>query len=130
MENGSIVEKLASQFSQSASVKNVFGEPVQVGEKTIIPVAQVAYGLGGGHGKGRKKPGKKMNAEPGTQPEDNDVVGEGGGVGGGIYARPKRVYEITPACTRFIPASNTKQLLIAAGIGFLLSRMFRRRKKK
>ena len=93
-------------------------------------MAQIAYGLGGGHGKGKRKDSdKKIYAEPGTEP-DNDVIGEGGGVGGGIYARPKGVYEITPSYTRFIPASNTKQLIMAAAIGFLLSRIVGRRKKK
>lgn len=39
MENENFIEKLASQFGQNASVKNVYGDPVQVGNKTIIPVA-------------------------------------------------------------------------------------------
>jgi uncharacterized spore protein YtfJ len=41
MSNENFLEKLATQFSQSASVKNVYGEPVQAGDKTIIPVAQI-----------------------------------------------------------------------------------------
>jgi len=55
MENGFFLEKLASLFGQNASVKNVFGEPIKAGDKTIIPVAQIAYGLGGGYGHGVKK---------------------------------------------------------------------------
>ena len=50
MENGNFLEKMASQFGQNASVKNVYGEPVRAGEKIIIPVARIAYGLGGGYG--------------------------------------------------------------------------------
>lgn len=117
-------------MAQSASVKNVFGEPVQAGDKTIIPVAQVAYGVGGGHGQGKKKMNnQKMYAEPGELNDNDKVVGEGGGVGGGIHAKPKGVYEITPTSARFIPASNTKQLLMVAGIAFMVGRMFGKKKK-
>ena len=55
MENVNFLEKLSSQFGQNATVKNVFGEPIQAGNKTIIPVAKIAYGLGGGYGQGKKK---------------------------------------------------------------------------
>ena len=55
METGNFIEKLASQFGQNASVKNVYGDPIQAGNKTIIPVARIAYGLGGGYGQGDKK---------------------------------------------------------------------------
>ena len=130
MENGNLIEKLASQFGQSASVKNVFGESVQAGAKTIIPVAQIAYGVGGGRGQGRKKNSKRMYAEPGELKDADGVVSEGGGAGGGIYAKPKGVYEITSTSTRFIPASNTQQILIAVAIGFIVSGLFKRSKKR
>jgi uncharacterized spore protein YtfJ len=50
MANENFIEKLASGLGQTASVKNVFGEPIQVGDKKIIPVARITYGFGGGYG--------------------------------------------------------------------------------
>src|SRR5689334_5663472 len=97
MANENFLEKLAAQLAQSASVKNVYGEPIRAGDKTIVPVAQIAYGFGGGYGHGKNK------MKPKTEPaETNQNGGEGAGGGGGIMAKPKGVYEITPTCTRFI----------------------------
>lgn len=31
-------------FIENTTIKNVYGEPVRAGDKTIIPVAQIAYG--------------------------------------------------------------------------------------
>jgi uncharacterized spore protein YtfJ len=123
MENGNFLEKLSSQFGQSASVKNVFGEPVQAGGKTIIPVAQIAFGVGGGQGQGKKKMLRKAGEET---PDEAVPSGEGGG--GGMYARPKGVFEITDGGTRFIPASNPALLFIGLGIGFLLRGWLRHRR--
>lgn len=38
------------ELQKSANVNAVFGQPVQVGEKTVIPIASVAYGFGLGFG--------------------------------------------------------------------------------
>ena len=125
MANENFIEKLAAGFGQSASVKNVFGEPIQAGDKTIIPVACIAYGLGGGFGQGRKMAKPSAEAAAGEAP-----VGEGAGGGGGMHARAKGVYEITPAATRFIPAGNARQLVCGIVIGILLkSFLFPARRK-
>jgi uncharacterized spore protein YtfJ len=121
------LENLASQFGVNASVKNVFGEPVQSGDKTIIPVAQIAYGLGGGYGQGNKN-GKPL-LQAATDTEQNNGKGEGAGGGGGMAARPKGVYEITSAGTRFIPVTDAKQIMIGIAIGFVLSAFLRRRRR-
>lgn len=118
MENENFLQKLASQFGQSASVKNVYGEPIQVDEKIIIPVARIAYGLGGGYGHGYKK-----NKRPQAHTEINHPdggTGEGAGGVGGMYAKPHGIYEVTPTSTRFIPTISTKQLLMGAAVGFLV----------
>ena len=118
MEKENFLEKLASQFGQNASVKNVYGEPVQAGDKVIIPVARIAYGLGGGFGQGYKK-NKRLQTDAESKQGDG-ATGEGAGGGGGMYAKPQGVYEVTSAATRFIPAISTRQLLIGAAFGFLL----------
>jgi len=117
METPNFLEKLASQFGASASVKNVYGEPIQAGDKTIIPVVQIAYGLGGGYGQGGNK-GKLVPI--GEDDKQNGSKGEGAGGGGGMYVKPKGIYEVTSKCTRFIPANNTKQVILGIAIGFML----------
>jgi uncharacterized spore protein YtfJ len=131
MEHTNFLEKLSSQFAQSASVKNVFGDPINAGDKIIIPVAKIAYGLGGGYG----QQGKKDNATHTDSPLENlpnrtENGGEGVGGGGGMYARPAGVYEITPSRTRFIPANNVTPLLIGIGVGFLLKGLIAKGRKK
>ena len=127
MENANFIENIATRLGQSATVKNVYGEPIVAGDKTIIPVAQVALGFGGGYGKG----GKKFLHERNLEDENGKAKdGEGLGGGGGMFARPKGVYEISPQGTRFIPANFMKELLTAAFVGFLIgATMIKRRKK-
>lgn len=124
MENETFLNKIPDQTGQSASVKAVFGEPIHSGDTVIVPVAQIAYGFGGGFGKG-KKGGKSAPKEDG-----NDASGEGGGGGGGVFARAKGVYVIRPNSAKYIPASNTKPILLGIGIGLLLKSIFTNRKKK
>ena len=118
MENINFLENLATRLGQNASVKNVYGEPVVAHDKTIIPVATVLYGFGGGYGQGKKNP---LNKEQQIQNEENKkITGEGSGGGGGLIAKPKGVYEISKCGTRFIPASYTRQLIAAFFLGFLI----------
>ena len=43
-------QSILDRLGNSASVKNVYGEPIVAEGKTIIPVAKVGYGFGGGSG--------------------------------------------------------------------------------
>ena len=45
-----ILRTLGDRFQTSASVKSVFGDPITVGDKTVIPVARIRYGMGAGGG--------------------------------------------------------------------------------
>jgi uncharacterized spore protein YtfJ len=119
MEDVNFLETVSKQFGQNASVKNVYGEPILAQGKTIIPVAKIAMGLGGGQGQSNGKYKKQQDNPP--QPADNKG-GFGGGAGGGMIATAKGVYEVTGKCTRYIPANATKQLLVAAGIAFIVGR--------
>ncbi len=95
-------ENLLRLVTDKATIKNVFGDPIVAGEKTVVPVARVAFGFGGGSGSGPQ--GK----------------GEGGG-GGGVRAVPAGVLEITPEETRFIAFADRKRLAVAFGAGALLA---------
>jgi uncharacterized spore protein YtfJ len=88
-----------------ASVDAVFGQPVTVGEKVVIPIARVMYGFGLGFG------------ESADQEAGESDGGAGAGGGGGMGARPLGVVEITPDCTRIEPYVN-EQAVTLAGILF------------
>jgi uncharacterized spore protein YtfJ len=94
----------------SATVRRVYGDPVEADGRTVLPVARVAYGVGGGHGAG----------------SDGEETGEGWGGGGGAAARPVGALEISDAGTRFVRYADPRRLLgaLLAGValGYLLGR--------
>ncbi|WP_416839860.1 GerW family sporulation protein [Haloferax sp. DFSO52] len=100
----------------STDAKTVYGDPVTVGEKTVIPVARLRYGLGMGSGSGPT--------------EASDDVSEGFGGGGGVMASPLGVVEVTPDDTRFVSVGTDRRVagLFALGLiaGFVLGRLRRR----
>ena len=50
-----ILQSIAERFATTATVKQVFGEPIERTGRTIVPVARVQYGLGGGFGGGEQE---------------------------------------------------------------------------
>jgi len=98
-----ILKTIGETFESSATVKNVYGEPVSAEGRTVIPVARICYGFGGGGG-GRQQ------GEQGT----------GGGGGGRVSAIPVGVIEITSEATRFIPIHDRKKLAIGLAVAFAL----------
>ncbi len=98
-----LLQNLADGVSTNASVRNVYGDPVVVGGRTVIPAARVRCGFGGGGG-------AKGDAE-----NQN-----GGGGGGGFVARPCGALEITAEGTRFIVFENSRTTAAVLAIGFVL----------
>jgi uncharacterized spore protein YtfJ len=122
------IERISSGFGQTASVKTVFGDAIEAGEKKIIPVARIAYGFGGGYGQGGKK---KISQQPDDHSSDSQLpVGEGAGGGGGMYAKAKGVFEIGPQGTKFISANANRELLFGLALGFLIKAVFFNRRRK
>ncbi len=86
------VDRLFDTFDdlkKNAQVNAVFGKPKTMGERTVIPIAQISYGFGLGFGEG---------TSPGEEGEEDTGTGAGGG--GGVAARPIGVLVITPEETR------------------------------
>jgi len=100
-----LLQSLKDSLLGQASVKAVYGEPITVHDKTIIPVAKILYGYGAGAGAGRMG-------------EDN-ARGEGSGGGGGVKAVPVGIIEVSRERTRFVATSNNWKLTgaVLAGIG-------------
>lgn len=98
------LDSLIDRLHDSANVTSVYGEAIERSGKTIVPVARVAYGFGGGFG-----------AEEGQ--EGDGEASEGGGVGGGVSATPVGVLEITDEETRFVRYGQPKKWLGALAFG-------------
>ena len=80
-----LLEGLMERLGTSAGAQAVFGERVEQGGRTVIPVAQSVIGTGGGGGGGDK--------------------GEASGVGagGGAMTRPLGYIEVTADGATFVP---------------------------
>jgi uncharacterized spore protein YtfJ len=101
---GEQILKAMTTIQEVASVKQVFGEPKTVGDRTVIPVAAVSYGFGFGYGRGTE--GGNGDATPGRE-------GGGGGGGGRVRARPVAVLEITSERVRVEPIVDASRIALA-----------------
>lgn len=106
-----MLEPVVERLQSNANIKTVFGEPFESHGKTLVPVATVAYGFGGGAG-------SKRHSENGKAP------GEGGGMGGGARATPAGVLEITDDHTRFVRFGPNWRMIGAAAFIFMLGMRF------
>ena len=99
-----MLERLADIIGAKASVQAVFGEPIKEGDITIIPVAKVRWGFGGGTGQSEV-------------PSEGPATGSG--AGGGATAEPLGYLEIGSDGAEFIPITDARPspvFIIAAGI--------------
>jgi uncharacterized spore protein YtfJ len=116
MGSVALLESLKESVLAQASVKTLYGEPIAVEGKTIIPVAKIVYAYGAGAGTGGMG--------------ESSARGEGGGGGGGVRAVPLGVVEISSQPTRFVPITDRKKLTAAVlagiGLGMWLARRRRR----
>lgn len=124
MSTKELIDAAVEHLHVGASVKAVYGDPVQIDGKTVIPVAKVAYGFGGGTGTKRARADKAD--KNGKEPAASEA---GEGAGGGVAAKPVGVVEISDDETKFVPFGQTKRLAWAAvfgsGIGFVLGAIAR-----
>jgi uncharacterized spore protein YtfJ len=98
------VEELIGRISQvhdKATARTVFGDPVHVAGRTIIPIARVRYGFGFGMGR---------NSEREREEEEASV---GGGGGGGLSIRPVAFLEITEQEARMRPIVDVTRVILA-----------------
>lgn len=98
-----MVSESIQQLIATADVTAAFGEPVTVGDRTIITAADVACGTGFGVGGGE---GPAQGGGTGR--------GSGGGGGGGSRSRPVAAIVIEPAGVRVEPIIDLTQLGLAA----------------
>jgi uncharacterized spore protein YtfJ len=116
------IERMAERVSGKASVRAVFGDPIERDGLTIIPVARVRWAFGGGAGSSPIAVGPgKDGIDPGDPAGDGGpapATSSGSGGGGGVTADPVGYLEIGPDGASFIPitpAMPSPGFLLAAG---------------
>ncbi len=91
-------------LTTAVGVETVFGEPVTVGDRVIIPVAETSMGGGLGFGRG---PGDGQGQGRPFR------MGFGGGGGGGASTRPVAAIVVTPEEVRVQPIVDAGKLALA-----------------
>jgi uncharacterized spore protein YtfJ len=92
-----LLATLAERIGARFDARTVFGAPVACDGLTVIPVAAIRFGMGGGGG---SDPSKGQG-------------GEGGGGGGSAGAAG--YIEIKPGRTRFVPVVRPARMLMLVG---------------
>jgi uncharacterized spore protein YtfJ len=112
-----IIETITQPF-QNTSIKKIYGEPINVQGKTIIPVARLTFGFGGGLGE-KKGVTDDQKLAPSAKNSSNEG---GGGLGGGMAATPIGYIEVTPERTRFVRFDVMKYVFAGLGLGLLFGK--------
>jgi uncharacterized spore protein YtfJ len=101
-----ILKEVSENIEKSANVKTVFGDPVRVGHRTIIPVATVSVSGGGGGGFGKEKEEAKGKGS-GKGP-----FGVGGGGGLHVESKPVGYIEITDEGAKFVSTPDSTKIAL------------------
>ena len=118
------LSEMLERIRASARVELVYGEERKVGDKTLIPIAAVAYTFCGGGGGGTAP---TSNGHDGGEAP----MGGGGGGGGAVRVQPVGVLEVDDDETRLVPILDWTRIittgLTAFGVWMVFRTIFRRR---
>lgn len=108
------------KFSKRKDVSLVYGDPIELENKKVLPVAKVDYYVGGGGGYSGES--------------ENSPVAQGEGGGGYISVKPLGVYEITADQVTFKPAFDLKFMLtiftvLTLGLAFFMKKPRKKKRK-
>jgi len=90
-DRNEFVSQLSESIGRRANVGTVFGEPVNHGAVSVIPVASVSWGFGGGSGGSRPDGAPSSGADPSAETRRHrrwGIARGGGGGGGGANLHP------------------------------------------
>ena len=92
MENvESLFKQAVAEIERMLSTKTVVGEPLTIGDNTIIPLVSVGFGFAAGGGSGK---------------ESSKGEGSGGGTGGGGGVKPVAILIINKDGVRMEPIKS------------------------
>jgi uncharacterized spore protein YtfJ len=118
-----VIGGILDRIRNTARVELVYGEERKIGDKTIIPIAAVAYTFGGGAGGG---------SGPDNKNGSSDIaMGGGGGGGGAVRVQPVAVLEIEDDETRVVPVLDWSRIITTSltvfGVWMVFRTIFRRK---
>ncbi len=89
-----ILDVMLSKIEAMARAKTVLGEPVQMGDRMVIPVVKISVGFGAG------------GSEATSQKESKPAQAGGGGGGGGFCVQPVGFIVMDEERTSFLPVKQ------------------------
>lgn len=96
------IKSVFEKFSRHKDVSLVYGEPIELDNMRVLPVAKVSYSGGGGGGY--------------SEESEKSPASQGEGAGGHIVINPLGVYEITPERVRFKPAVEFRYVVLLVAV--------------
>lgn len=109
------------KFSKVRDVSLVYGDPIEMGDTVILPVAKVKYRVGAGAGVGYEI----KDTEQKQPVSEKSEGGSGEGGGGSFLIKPLGVYSITSEKTVYKPIVPVELLLLlpiaVVGLAFMMS---------
>jgi uncharacterized spore protein YtfJ len=108
-----ILKATLGEIEKILSTKGVVGDPITVGDHTIIPLSSYGFGFGAGGGGGKDV-------------EKADRSGQGSGSGGGGGIKPVAVVVISPEGVRVEPLKRSTTDIIDK-VGDVVSRVVEKR---
>ena len=104
--SSAFLERMANNIGINSRVTTVFGDPVEKDGVTVIPVAKVWWGYGGGASSGREA--------------GQNQPGEGSGAGGGSRVVPIGYIELKDGTARFRSIYDPGTVLrMVIGVGLI-----------
>ncbi len=132
------LDKIFSQVRDAiyggAGANLSIGNPSQLGDVSVIPVARVVFSFGGGGGKSPAKArqnSKSKPAEDASQKSEPEEKSFGGGGGGAVKTEPVGIYILNKDKVKFYPIVSVREILTAFGIiSVLLLKIYRLRRRR
>lgn len=84
-----LLQSIVGELKQIASTESIVGEPITIGERTLVPIIRISIGFGAGGGEGS---------------DSQNRGGFGGGGGGGARIEPAAFIVIEPDGISLLPA--------------------------
>lgn len=109
-----ILKGVVGELREIARSETIIGQPVTVGDKTVIPVVKVSVGFGAAGGQGEK---------------EKEGTGFGGGGGGGAKIEPAAFIIMDAEDIRLLPAGKGKWDNLIDAIPDVMNKISKLKKK-
>jgi uncharacterized spore protein YtfJ len=125
-----VLNSMTQRLQATANVQTIYGEPIVAQGKTIIPVAEVKYGFGGGGGNQGPASGPQGNAHGAVEEGEGTQASSGMGGGGGISVKPLGVVEVSSEGTRYISFNQGRLIVMSVLAGAVVGMLVLGRRRR